>query len=203
MRRSLLLIARLLTLPCMVWYTLRGRRERTFRSIMQAAALLPGVSGSYIRLALLNWLAEGTGSDCSVAVGTLFSHSHVKLGNSVYVGAFCNIGWARISDDALIGSGVHIISGKNSHFHHRVDVPIARQGGVRTPVHIGSAAWIGSGAIIMADVGDQCLIGAGAVVTRAVPPWSIAVGSPARTIGDRRASTATTPAEPLEPEVLE
>ena len=186
MRRLLFLFARVITAPCVGWYVLRGRRGRAFRSIMQAACLLPGVTGSYLRLALLRWMAEGCGSDCTVAIGTLFSHPQVRLGNSVHVGAFCNIGWARIADYALIGSGVHIISGRQSHFHDRVDIPIALQGGERTAVSIGYGAWIGNGAIVMADIGEQCVIGAGSVVTRAIPAWSIAVGSPARTIGDRR-----------------
>ena len=38
----------------------------------------------------------------------------------------------------------------------------------------------------MADIGEQCVIGAGSVVTRPIPAWSIAVGSPAHVIGDRR-----------------
>lgn len=49
-------------------------------------------------------------------------------------------------------------------------------------VRIGKGAWIGAGAIIMADVGAHSIIGAGAVVTRPVPPHCIAVGVPAKVV---------------------
>ena len=50
--------------------------------------------------------------------------------------------------------------------------------------HIGSDVWIGTGVTIKSGVtiGDGCFIGAGAVVTHDIPPFSIAVGVPARVI---------------------
>jgi acetyltransferase-like isoleucine patch superfamily enzyme len=38
----------------------------------------------------------------------------------------------------------------------------------------------------MADIGRHCIVGAGAVVTKAIPDYAMAVGVPARVIGDRR-----------------
>jgi acetyltransferase-like isoleucine patch superfamily enzyme len=52
-------------------------------------------------------------------------------------------------------------------------------------VRIGADCWIGGGAIIMADVGPNTIIGAGAVVTRAIPANVIAAGVPARVIKNR------------------
>ena len=52
------------------------------------------------------------------------------------------------------------------------------------PVHIGSGCWIGANAVICpgVTVGDRCVIGAGSVVTRDVPPDSFAAGNPCRVI---------------------
>jgi acetyltransferase-like isoleucine patch superfamily enzyme len=52
-------------------------------------------------------------------------------------------------------------------------------------VVIGSFTYIGSGAIILpgSKIGDHCVIGAGAVVTSDVPPYSAAFGVPARIVG--------------------
>lgn len=52
------------------------------------------------------------------------------------------------------------------------------------PVHIGNECWIGANVVICpgVTVGDRCVIGAGSVVTRDVPPDSFAAGNPCRVI---------------------
>jgi maltose O-acetyltransferase len=52
------------------------------------------------------------------------------------------------------------------------------------PIRIGSGVWIGGGAIVLPGVtiGDGAVIGAGSVVTRDVPPETLAVGNPARIV---------------------
>lgn len=52
------------------------------------------------------------------------------------------------------------------------------------PVTIGEDCWIGGHVVILPGVtiGDGCTIGAGSVVTRSVPAWSVAMGSPARVV---------------------
>lgn len=56
---------------------------------------------------------------------------------------------------------------------------------VSGPIKIEEGAWIGAGAIILANVtiGRKAIIGAGAVVTKNVPPFSIVAGNPAKVIG--------------------
>jgi acetyltransferase-like isoleucine patch superfamily enzyme len=56
-------------------------------------------------------------------------------------------------------------------------------------VRIGEGSWVGSGAIVMADIGKHCVIAAGAVVTEAVPDYAIAGGVPARVIRSRLPET--------------
>ena len=50
------------------------------------------------------------------------------------------------------------------------------------PIVIGRNTWIGNKAIILADVGDQCIIGAGSIVTKPISSNSVAVGNPAKVI---------------------
>ena len=59
-----------------------------------------------------------------------------------------------------------------------------------TLVRIGAGSWVGSGAIIMANVGPECIIGAGSVVTRDVPARVLAAGVPARVIRSRTPEAA-------------
>ena len=53
------------------------------------------------------------------------------------------------------------------------------------PIKIEDGAWIGAGAIILANVtvGRKAVVGAGAVVTRSVPAFAIVAGNPAKVIG--------------------
>lgn len=59
-------------------------------------------------------------------------------------------------------------------------------------VRIGSGTWIGAGAIVMADVGRDSIVGAGAVVTKPVPDRVLAAGVPAQVIRSRDAAPAAT-----------
>jgi acetyltransferase-like isoleucine patch superfamily enzyme len=124
-------------------------------------------------------------SECSISFGTIFSTPNCEIGRHVYFGSYCVISDSMIEDDALIGSRVHIVSGKHVHGYRSLDLPIRLQEGVRVPVRIGRGAWIGDGAIVMADVGSDSVIGAGSVVSRQVADLSIAAGNPARVIGLR------------------
>ena len=56
------------------------------------------------------------------------------------------------------------------------------------PTHIGCDVWLGAGVTVLGGVtiGDGCVVGAGAVVTHNLPPYTIAVGVPARVVDRRR-----------------
>lgn len=104
------------------------------------------------------------------------------INRGVYITARANI---IIGDNVLIGPGVIINSGK-----HRYKDPkelIRNQGHTILPITIGNDVWIGANAVIMPGVtiGDGCVIGAGAVVTKSMPAYSVAVGVPARIINKR------------------
>ena len=78
---------------------------------------------------------------------------------------------------------------EQNHNFDRVDIPMCQQGFQPVePVHIGNDVWIGRRVIILPGVtiGDGCVIGAGAVVAKDIPPFSIAVGNPCRVIKNRK-----------------
>ena len=52
------------------------------------------------------------------------------------------------------------------------------------PVHIGRNCWLGAGVIVLPGVtiGDNAVIGAGSVVTKDIPDWSIAAGNPCKVL---------------------
>jgi acetyltransferase-like isoleucine patch superfamily enzyme len=66
------------------------------------------------------------------------------------------------------------------------DRPIRDQPGTPTPVRIGEGTWIGSAAVVLADVGRHTVVGAAAVVTRPLEDYVVAAGVPARVVRRRR-----------------
>jgi acetyltransferase-like isoleucine patch superfamily enzyme len=64
------------------------------------------------------------------------------------------------------------------------------QPGARVMVRVGAAAWIGNNAIVMADIGHDAIVAAGAVVTKPVPPYAVVAGVPAKVIRFRGGSAA-------------
>ncbi|MCK4521212.1 MAG: acyltransferase [Nanoarchaeota archaeon] len=52
----------------------------------------------------------------------------------------------------------------------------------KIPIKIGKHSWVGSNTVVMADVGDEAIIGPGSVVNKNIPSNSIAVGVPAKVI---------------------
>jgi acetyltransferase-like isoleucine patch superfamily enzyme len=72
--------------------------------------------------------------------------------------------------------------------HDRTDVPVSQQGRIGLPIHIGEGSWLGAHAVVAGgvSVGEQAIIGAGAVVLESVPAYHTAAGVPAKIIRDRR-----------------
>lgn len=113
---------------------------------------------------------------------TVGDRSHIGR-NSVLAG----LGGISIGDDCLISSGVLIYSITQNVEKDPLNV-IRENGNLKKPVSIGNDIWIGAGATILpgVTVGDHAIIAAGAVVTKDIRPWQIAVGVPAKSIKDRR-----------------
>jgi virginiamycin A acetyltransferase len=158
---------------------------KVFPGWSQLFSLLPGVSGVYLRRAFYRLAMIDCASDCWIGFGTVFSHSTVRIGKKVYLGTFCCIGEVTIEDDVLIASNVSIANGPAQHGIDRLDIPIREQPGVWPHVTIGQDTWIGERAAVLVDVGKHCVIGCGAVVSRAIPDYAIAVGVPARVVSSR------------------
>lgn len=156
--------------------------DALFSALSQFLSLIPGRVGSYLRVAFYRLTIRRCHPDCHIGFGTLLSQRDTEIGRGVYIGPQCNIGACRIRDDALIASGVHLMSGTRQHRFSDLERPIRDQGGEFRPIDIGEDSWIGNGALVMANIGARSVIGAGAVVTRDVPEYAIAAGNPARVL---------------------
>lgn len=112
--------------------------------------------------------------------------TRLKIGDHSVIQPYVHIGAAHqvtLGKHVMIASNVFI----TDHDHDLSDPmnPATVNSGLDTaPVHIGDYTWLGEKAMVLKGVtiGQRSVIGAGALVTRDIPPMSIAVGSPARVI---------------------
>ena len=111
----------------------------------------------------------------------------LTVGDFAFIGRGCEIDVAQsvtIGAHTLLAPNVFITD--HTHNHARAQ-RLDEQGNRIAPVTIGSDAWIGAHAVVLAGVtiGDGAIVGAGAVVTKDVAPYAIVAGVPARVIGSR------------------
>ncbi len=166
-------------------------RNRALESSSQLISLFPGITGQYLRRAFLQRVLAHCHHSALVEFGTLFSQAGAILDENSYVGPRCQLGLVHLERDVLLASGVQIPSGGKTHYFDDASKPIREQGGERRMVTIGAGAWIGTGAIVLADVGKGTIVAAGAVVTKPLPENVIAAGIPARVIRNRFEKTET------------
>jgi len=157
-------------------------KDSMISTYSQFLSLLPGKLGSYLRSGFYRFTLSYCSPDALVSFGTLLSQSDTEIQSGVYVGPQCNIGKCVIGQDTLLGSGVHIMSGKGQHNFDDPTRPIKDQGGTFTKITIGENCWLGNGALVMANVGKGSVVAAGAVVVEDVPEGVIVGGNPARVL---------------------
>lgn len=112
----------------------------------------------------------------------------VEMGDEVGFNYGCYVngfGGLEIGDRTIFGPYTMIHTA-----NHNADVhkPIKGQGWVKQPISIGKDCWIGMGTVILpgVSIGDGVVIGAGSVVTRDLPSYTVAVGNPCKVIKERK-----------------
>ena len=110
------------------------------------------------------------GNRADIGCNCIFSSvSGIEIGQSTLIAGHCYIGGGRYRSD-------------------RMEIPMMDQGMYSEgPVILGDDVWLGAGVIVLDGVriGRGSIVGAGSVVTREIPEYSVAVGVPARVIGTR------------------
>lgn len=130
-------------------------------------------------------------------------HAFIKIGRGTFIGESVVIrgqGGVTIGDSVLLAPMAKILA--VNHNFSDVTRPVMEQGITGKGIVVEDGAWIGAGAVVLdgVRVGRGAVVGANAVVTRDVPPHSVAVGSPARVV--REFGDGAVPSVEAAPEVL-
>lgn len=130
------------------------------------------------------WLEERVYLDTQTA-----DEGYIRIGDMVYIGTgttmFGHVG-LEIGDNSLLAQNITLTP--YSHIFDKPDDIIWNQGGHMQKVTIGQDCYIGMGVCIMytGSIGDGSVIGAGSTVVKPIPPYSVAVGTPAKVIKKRQ-----------------
>ena len=147
------------------------------------AAFVTG--GNYIRKGQLH-----LGKGVKISPTAFFKYpAMIHIGDRSFINHLCSI-WASpggsitIGSNFLCGPGTAIISSNHGIAAGQL---ICEQPGRDAPITIGDDVWLGAHVVVTAGVsiGNGAVVGAGAIVTRDLPPMSIAAGVPAKVIGYR------------------
>ena len=136
-------------------------------------------------------LQEGARLKYGVYLDTENAEGYIEIGKRVYVGTGCCLHGHKgleIGDDALLAQNITITP-----YSHKFDDPgktIYSQGGFTKKVIIGRDCYLGMNVSVVysADIGEGSVVGAGSVVVKTIPPYSVAVGVPAKIIRKRGAA---------------
>lgn len=128
--------------------------------------------------------------DCELDQGTILDAfgGSIEIDRRVFIGPYCVLyghGGISIGQNSMIAmqcsivSANHTVPDQSTCIRDCPDIP--------EPTKIGCDVWLGAGVRVLAGVtiGDGCIVGAGSVVVEDLPPYSIAVGAPARVVKER------------------
>lgn len=130
------------------------------------------------------------GAFSRLIVSTSFNNlgSHIHLGDNVGIGEFAYLGGAgglEIGEECIVGQ--YFSCHPENHNYEDLKMAIRHQGVNRKGIKIGKNCWIGSKVTILdgVSVGDNCVIAAGAVVTKSMPGNVVIGGIPAKVLKHR------------------
>lgn len=124
------------------------------------------------------------------ASGALIIGDWVALNSNVMINAD-NGGKIYIGNNVIVGPNA-VLRAAN-HSFNSMDLPIRRQEHLPGVIHLEEDVWLGAGVIVLPNIriGRGAVIGAGSVVNRDIPPFSVAAGIPAQVIKKRDGCLAT------------
>lgn len=176
------LLAFILLLPLLLWSRLPLPEFTSFTAPSQWLSLLPGYSGILLRRVWYRSTLRRCGCNLTVDWLAVIRTRETEIGDRCTLGVGNWVGWVRLGDDVMTGSHVALISGARQHDFSDLSRPMREQHGMKQQLMIGNDVWIGTQVVVMANVSQGTVIGAGCIVTRPHPPYAILAGNPARVL---------------------
>lgn len=157
-------------------------KDRALSALSEKLSLRTGMSGLYLRQACYRHVLEHVGQDVYIGFMSQFSKTTAVIADRAYIGRFCTIGSVIMEEDVMLADHVQLLSGSHQHGDSQSNGILRDHQQIYQTITIGQGAWIGAGAVVMADIGAGAIVGAGAVVIRSVAAGDRVAGVPAKSI---------------------
>jgi virginiamycin A acetyltransferase len=183
--KSAEVVAILLLLPLLLWSRLPLPEFSAFTAPSQLLALVPGYIGMFLRRVWYRQTLRRCGQNFTVDWLGVVRTRDSEIGDRCTLGVAAWVGWVRIGNDVLTGSGLTILSGASQHDFSDTTRPMREQSGQKKQITIGDDVWIGANVTVLTDIAPGTVVGAGSVVTRKYNPCVVIAGNPARVLRQR------------------
>jgi acetyltransferase-like isoleucine patch superfamily enzyme len=186
--KKLMKIVGYLSLPFLypfVWLA-KLSSETGFRTISEFLSLIPFAIGIIVRYEFYKRTLRSCGENVFINFGTVFYYRDISMGSNIDLGMYCGIHHCDFGNNVMVADGCHLLSGSRYHNFDRTDIPMTHQAGKMKRIRIGNDVWIGVNSVIMDDISEGCVVGAGSVIREKVEPFSVVVANPTTIIKKRQ-----------------
>jgi acetyltransferase-like isoleucine patch superfamily enzyme len=184
--RVALRVLGILTWPLVLPMALVSRlSDFLFLTCSQFLAMVPYALGTSMRYEFYKFSLRSCGTNVMVGFGTVFLYRDVEIGDHVLIGMYNTVHHCDFHSYTLTAEGCRFLSGSHYHHFHTREKPMALQGGALRRISVGPDAWVGTNAVVMANVAEGAIVAAGAVVTKDVESHAIVGGVPAVKLRER------------------
>lgn len=179
-------IIMLLALPFGLFFIVAGKLAAlcgAYSDLSIIVSRFPFMFGEKVRFLYYKGTLKHLGNGVVFKYGSFCQYPNASIGDRVLIGYYNAVGEITMGNDIIIGGFVNFISGTSQHSFEDDSQTISEQKSAgRTMITIGSDVWIGSNAVIAANVGSRCVVGAGAVLVKPATDRGVYGGNPAKLI---------------------
>lgn len=149
-------------------------KNKCFEYFSQILSTVPFDFGVHVRRYFYKKTLKHCGKKFTTMFGVILTKQESIIGDNVYINKFTILGDVNIGNNTIISQHCSLLSGGQQHINQKTPGYIK--------LIIGNNVWIGANSVIMADIEDNAIIGAGSVVTKRVAHHVTIAGIPATII---------------------
>lgn len=175
----------ILTLPLFIFAYTFYKVGFSYKTVAIAISVFPGYFGLSLRRFFYTNTLKKCGKNLQVGFCAYFVYPETEVGENFAVEEFSIISLCSVGNDVIVAARCSLMSGAH---HHDIDdmstTFLHSKDGARKII-LGDNIWIGTHAVVMADIASGTVVGAGSIVTKKFAINDVILGVPAKKLRSR------------------